>query len=359
MADYFEIDFHDVETAKSGDAIALRYEVGGVTRVHVVDGGYLDTGEKVLETIRTHYGSPALIDAVVVTHSDGDHATGLRAVLEGYDVGALWMLRPWLYAEELLPRFETYTSADRLRSRLRAVYPNLVELETIAEERGIPIHDPFQGSVIGAFQVLAPSRARYLDLVVNSEKTPEAAEPAQAGLIEAIGLVLKKAANVVLAAWGVETFPPEGTSAENEMSVVQYAVLCGKRILLTGDAGREALREAIVYAHVAGIALPGLDRVQVPHHGSRRNVDTEVLDALLGPKLASQPAPGQGTFTAIVSSAKADEHHPRKAVVRAFMHRGARVITTENGNICTFHNAPKRAGWSGVSPLEYPSEEEA
>lgn len=36
MADYFEIDFLGVETAKSGDAITLRYSVNGNAGVHVV-----------------------------------------------------------------------------------------------------------------------------------------------------------------------------------------------------------------------------------------------------------------------------------------------------------------------------------
>jgi hypothetical protein len=40
---------------------------------------------------------------------------------------------------------------------------------------------------------------------------------------------------LVKAAWGVETFSPEETSAENEMSVVQYALLSGKRMLLTAN----------------------------------------------------------------------------------------------------------------------------
>ena len=39
MADFFELDFFDVETDKSGDAIAVRYEVAGQTFVHLVDGG--------------------------------------------------------------------------------------------------------------------------------------------------------------------------------------------------------------------------------------------------------------------------------------------------------------------------------
>ena len=42
--------------------------------------------------------------------------------------------------------------------------------------------------------------------------------------------------NMVKGNWGVEIFSPEETSAENEMSVVQYANIAGKRIVLTGDA---------------------------------------------------------------------------------------------------------------------------
>jgi phosphoribosyl 1,2-cyclic phosphodiesterase len=95
MSDYFEIDFLDVETKKSGDAIALRYSLGGQTFVHVVDGGFLDTGVELANHIRRYFGNGVVIDNVVVTHPDGDHAAGLQTILEEFDVGALWMLRPW------------------------------------------------------------------------------------------------------------------------------------------------------------------------------------------------------------------------------------------------------------------------
>ena len=40
MNDFFEIDFLDVEAAKSGDAITIRYCKNGVQSIHVVDGGF-------------------------------------------------------------------------------------------------------------------------------------------------------------------------------------------------------------------------------------------------------------------------------------------------------------------------------
>jgi len=77
---------------------------------------------------------------------------------------------------------------------------------------------------------------------------------------------------------GSEKFSDEDTSVENEMSVVQYAFLNGHKIVLTGDAGRQAMTEAADYAPVAGLVLPGVTRFQAPHHGGRRNLSTELLD---------------------------------------------------------------------------------
>jgi beta-lactamase superfamily II metal-dependent hydrolase len=168
---------------------------------------------------------------------------------------------------------------------------------------------------------------------------------------------MAKAISIVKAMWGQEVFSEEETSAENEMSVVQYANLCGSRILLTADTGRGGLQEAADYAPHVGLSLPGLDRFQIPHHGSRRNVSTELLDLWLGERLSSQPAKGEEIFTAIISAAKDDEDHPRKAVVRAAIHRGARVVTTQGSSLSTHQNAPDR-GWRTAEPLPYPDEQE-
>ncbi|MER9431978.1 MBL fold metallo-hydrolase [Mesorhizobium sp. M0408] len=359
MADYFEIDFLGVETKKSGDAIALRYEKDGATFIHVVDGGYATTGETLRNHVLAHYDNPKFIDHVVATHNDGDHARGLVAVLEHFEVGVLWMLRPWMYADELIGRFETYTSIDRLRSTLRSAYANLAALEDIAVKKGIEIREPFQGAWIGAFHVMAPTRARFLALIVTSNKTPEAkAEEVTGGGI--FTTLLEKAITAVAlirAAWGAEAFPAEDTSNENEMSVVQYAEMCGEKILLTADTGRDGLAEVIDYAPAAGLSLPGISRFQVPHHGGRRNLTTDLLDKILGPRLENPPA--QGHFTAIISSAKEDEDHPRKVVMRAAIHRGANLHMTEGRDIrSSSAGAPARSGWNALTPASYPDEYE-
>ncbi|MDD2466045.1 MAG: MBL fold metallo-hydrolase [Desulfobulbus sp.] len=353
MSDYFEIDFLKAGNGKSGDSIAIRYKNNGKTRIHVVDGGFQETGEQLVEHINKYFDNPTQIDAVVLTHPDGDHAVGLRELFDNFTVNELWMLRPWLYADELIHRFSRFSNVENLKKRLKEIYPNVKKLEDLADEHSVPIFEPFQNAAIGDFTCLAPSKEGYLDLIVESEKTPESTKAAQESLLEAAGRILKQAVSYIRAAWGEEVFPEDDTSPENNMSIVQFAELCEQKILLTGDAGRATLEEAISFAPQAGLHLPGIDRIQVPHHGSRHNVSSKILDDLLGPKLGTKIE----NFTAIISAAKDDKDHPRKAVIRAFMHRGAKVITTEENTISTFKNAPNR-GWTSVQSIPYPDDQE-
>jgi hypothetical protein len=358
MADFFEIDLLKSESSKSGDAIAIRYELNGNQVVHVVDGGCSETGKSLVAHINKYYGYPSRIDHVVVTHPHRDHAAGLASVFDELEVGTLWMLRPWLYADQLIGRFSRFTSVERLKKRLRELYPDIAALEELALKKGVKIEAPFQGSQIGSFTVLAPSQSRFFDLVVESDKTPEAvASQASTTLAEVLAKLAAKAVNLVKAAWGVEVFPESGTSAENEMSVIQYANLQGESIVLTGDAGRGAMLEAADFAPLAGLALPGVDRFQVPHHGSRHNVSAEVLDRWLGAKLSARPTEGTETFTAAVSASQEDEDHPRKAVLRGVIHRGAKVHSNETGTLHMHNGAPAR-NWGAAARLLYPEDQE-
>lgn len=360
MADFYEIDFLEVHTSKSGDAIGIRYELNGVQYIHVVDGGYLATGEVLADHIDKYYGAPRIINHVVVTHPDQDHAEGLQVILERYRVQALWMLMPWDYVDELIGRFDRFTNPDNLKRRLRKSYRYLAELEDMAKARNIPIYSPFQGARIGGFTVLTPTRHRYLDLVLTSAKTPEVTEES---ILSTAGRFLtdvaKMAATFIRAAWGTEVFPSDGTSNENEMSVIQFARLCGESIVLTADAGRDGLAEAADYAPFVGLALPGnLNKFQIPHHGGRHNVSTEISNRWFGEPLPSKPESGSESFTAIVSAANEDEAHPRKVVVRGFVHRGAEVISTDDEQGCKriSRAAPTRENWIAAVPLSYPED---
>ena len=97
---------------ENGDAISMRYgsAINGYT-VQVVDGGFTDSGENLVRLINERYGNPSRIEHVVLSHADNDHAIGLVKVLESFEVGNLWMNRPWLYSEYIVNSFHgSYTA---------------------------------------------------------------------------------------------------------------------------------------------------------------------------------------------------------------------------------------------------------
>jgi len=95
-------------------------------------------------------------------------------------------------------------------------------------------------------------------------------------------------------------------------------------VLLTADAGPEGLAEAADYVEQISLLIqPTL--VQIPHHGSRRNVTPTVLNRWLGP----YPADYQGS--AIASVGKNADIYPRKKVANAFTRRGYKVYATHGG----------------------------
>lgn len=338
----YEIDFLPVGTkASSGDAIAVRYGVPGFGyAIHVVDGGYADTAPGLIAHVRNGYSSE-VVNHVVLTHADGDHAAGLVEVMETLDVQALWMNRPWLYAAEIIHHFHGNWSVDGLVRHLRERYPTLVELEAIALSRGIPVYEAFQGARIGEFTVLAPSRQRYLSLLPDFDKTPERKTTADsAGLWGRVVEAAKAVARWVNETWTGETLSehPDPTSASNESSLVQMAVIDGQQLVLTGDVGPEGLHEAAEYAErLYGRLDPTF--IQVPHHGSRRNVTPSALNRWLGP---IRP-PGTAHGVAYCSAARLDDEHPRKKVVNAFTRRGYEVHVT-NGRHIYYQSGMPRTG---------------
>jgi beta-lactamase superfamily II metal-dependent hydrolase len=344
----YEIDFLPVGNS-NGDAICVRHGNDNEGyHLHVIDGGYTDTADTIIKHIETHYVANYFINNMVLSHADNDHAMGLIGVMTQFDVKHLWMNRPWLYAAEILPHMQGNYTLQGLIDKIREMHPYLVELEKLAGEKSTVVHDVFQGDLIGPFTVLAPSRQRYIDLLPDLDKTPTAYRADAAAKLGGLLKGLVEAAKQWLdETWDIETLSdnPEPTSASNETSVVQYGEIDGKRILLTADVGPAGLNEAADYLDAMGVKQPP-NFIQVPHHGSRRNVTPSVLDRLLGPKVSN----GHQQGTAFVSVGKDKPEYPRGQVKNAFQRRGYPVHATRDGTKTHFHGRQLRQGWIASTP---------
>lgn len=362
----YEIDVLAVgEGEKNGDAIALRFGTPGSYKVMVYDGGTKESGKALVNHIRTHYQTER-VDYVVNSHPDQDHTSGLSVVLEELEVGELWMHQPWNYSKEILEYFhDGRITSDSLAARLQDKMAAAYELEMLAKNKGIKVCEPIAGAMIGGyFRVLSPERNWYVHtLVPEFEKSPELKKSSASEAMDGLGAMLKglvtKAFDWIEEKWDVETLREDvSTSAENESSVVLFASIAAKGILLTGDAGVRALNAAAAYAESQGINMPTqVTFAQIPHHGSRNNVSTTVLDRLFG-KRRNQTDGSRGT--AIASVGKKCETHPRQVVVNAFLRRGFKVLKTKGTAKWHYNNTPNREGWSICTDyLEFSAKVEA
>lgn len=341
----YEVHFLPVGNRyKSGDAIAVRWGQPGASKVLVYDGGTTESGKALATFVRERLRS-SRVDYAVSSHPDGDHASGLLALLQRMEVGELWMHRPWHHAsaarDAVLARHAAATSLERrLRSKLRAVR----KLEMAALQRGIPIHEPFQGADIGSFRVLSPSRDWYLGQLLPAFGLPLAMPdaPSPAGVQPPADRE----------SWGTELLRETArTSADNEASVVLWGQFGDQGVLLTGDAGIQALGHAADQAQAEGIDLPArLSLLQVPHHGSRHNVSPSVLDRLLGPRKPLDD--GLATKHAFVSAGAWSEQHPHAMVTNALLRRGATPYATRGQMLSHGPRTPPPVS-PGPTPLPF------
>ncbi|MBI5101569.1 MAG: MBL fold metallo-hydrolase [Nitrospirae bacterium] len=356
----FEVDFLSVgDGGKSGDAIALRFGKLLLNppqqTVVIIDGGFKESGTALVQHIREFYKTEN-VDAVISTHPDDDHASGLEIVLNELNVGYLVMHLPWKHTEDTSHLFEDDRVTDE--SVKRALIRSLDtarELEKLAKKKDIKIVEPFWG-VTGfdkVMRVLGPTEEFYKNLLPGYRGTPEP----KTDLASVFSQLLKGAGETVkniAEDWGFETLDDAGeTSAENNSSAILLFTIDGQNILLTGDAGIPALTDAVGRLQAEAFDFSTLKFIQVPHHGSRRNIGPTLLNTLIGPKI-SQPTSIKTAFVS-VSSGGAPKH-PAKKVTNAFLRRGAPVHATVGSKKYYFNkNAPGR-GWTDSIPLPFYSE---
>ena len=331
----YEIDFIGVnEKTRKADAIAFRWkaEAGGY-KIGIYDGGLQIYGEEMKSILEEYYFSSIdsikTIDFVIVSHSDQDHTSGLKTILENFEVKDLYMNRPWVHVKDLIDnKNHGNITENSLERRLKEKYKYIAELEDIATERDIPVHDVFQGDIIeNKLTVLSPTKDQYIELLVESSKTPlkkDDAETSNSVYHKTVSEFCESIKHLIETWFDEKLKEDVETSEENEMSIILLGEMEEESFLLTGDAGIKGLNTAITYAKtIEKPLIDVVDFIQIPHHGGRYNVSSSILNGLIGYPVAKNMIVNK---IAYVSAAK-DSDHPMQMVVNAFIRRIQNIWT--------------------------------
>ena len=230
--------------------------------------------------------------------------------------------------------------------------PEVDELIAVAEAQGTEVFEPFAGAQFfgGAVTILSPTEAWYEELVVSQvaeEAGRKAAAVEESVLLEAASRRISRLLKTVGVA-GIEIpFDDKGgPGPRNNSSMITLFDLEGVRGLLTADAGAAALDRAWDYLedHGRDSSPPGF--VQIPHHGSRTNGSSAVLDRLLGP--TGQPLQRQAYVSVVPDS----DVHPSAKIWNAYWRRGYDPYATQGRKLWRRSpNAPVRWDYGPVQSL--------
>ncbi len=101
-------------------------------------------GDNAVNHINQYFDNRSVIEHIVCTHQDGDHSSGLRRIIENFEVRNLWIHQPWRYAAQLVGKFRHNWSIDGLYDHLRnEAFPIVASLCDLAEEYGVALQEPF------------------------------------------------------------------------------------------------------------------------------------------------------------------------------------------------------------------------
>lgn len=308
----YDVTIIDVGDA---DAIVINYENGYGWKTALIDAGNVGDGAKVKRYIKHKEGLRYIIDYAYCTHPDKDHKGGFFDLLTDRFVciNALVIRRP----DSALLTDSRNTAV--INSAAHDVYDHPMDSERNlideASAKGI-LYEPVLGVDLTdmPLEVIGPRQQFFVDscyeMAVNFAELENEADPETYAEDE---LPTEEDARSVMD-------EKKDESATNKSSLILLFHPNGRNFLLSGDACSASIHEAIQdFPNIPGCTL------KVPHHGSKRNLTTQVID-LLRPSSA-------------VISCKGSKKHPNPAVVH-FLSKYCNVYSTHKSGTLIYQSAP-------------------
>ncbi len=266
---------YEYETLKVGDAdaIIIRHYINDETPVVIlIDAGNESQGAQIKKHLRKYYGTTT-IDIAICTHPDNDHKGGFFSLLQDDEVtiNRLFLTDPanYLGVEDI----KYYRNEENARNAVRKIWDNAegtLNLIELASDRLDSVIDGNYWKDI-PLCIVGPTEKYYREVLkkmIEDNGVYANDESLKGNYDEAFEIEeddIKSAID-----------EEEDPSAFNASSLIVLYYPDNKKILFCGDANTTSLKMMLKnYPDIRNV-----DMLKVPHHGSKRNLNTSIIEEL-------------------------------------------------------------------------------
>ena len=310
---YYEYTLINVGDA---DAMVINYQDDAQQwHTAVIDAGNLGDGGKIKSFIRHNVKNTLkVIDYAICTHPDSDHKGGFFDLLDDrwVRIENFCILRPD-DAVSSDSRIQSFETPAELVSAAKAVYNHPKDdkrnlLDDITNHSTF-YHWQYGKDLPGMpLMIIGPHYDYFRDAAIEmASDYKEIKDEEEPDVYAEDELPTEDEAKSVMD-------EEKETSATNKASMILLFHPEGRKFLLAGDACSASIHQAINnYPEIVGSTL------KVPHHGSKHNLTTEVIELL---------KPGQS-----VISCRGSKKHPNPAIVHYLSKYGKVFSTSKSGTL--------------------------
>lgn len=311
MANY-EVHYLNVSDA---DAIIIRYEDDNSKYIALLDAGNVNDSDKIKNYIWKHWKTNT-INLAICTHPDSDHKGGFFGLLNDEDIT---IEEFWLNSPDDVIGEEEYKKLYPKRNRLSHCrecfnHPsdvNSINLVNLAMKSVCIVRGAYYGLKHSCIpiSVVGPTKSFYHPLAIEILKNNKRIKDEDNSIYEDTTCFSSAQAKSSI---DDEVDDCSPTNAGSIILLFEPAENC--KFLLLGDANRAAIADVILN----NTNLSGC-RIKVPHHGSKHNLTSDLID-----KLAPSCA---------IISAKRTQKHPSRGVVHCLSYHCNVYSTHKSGNL--------------------------
>lgn len=305
----YEVHYLNVSDA---DAIIIRYEKDNNKYIVLIDAGNVNDSDKIKRYIWDHWKTHT-INLAICTHPDSDHKGGFFGLLNDADVT---IEEFWLNSPDDVIQEEEYKRLHPGRNRLshcRECYnhpsdTNATNLVDLAISKCSTVYKAYYGKKHSNIPIIVvgPSKAFYHPLAIEILENNRRMRDVDNSVYEDTGYFTSAQAKSSIDNEADDCSPTNAGSI-----ILLFEPVMNNKFLLLGDANRAAIKDAISNnADLSGC------KIKVPHHGSKHNLTSELIDKL-APKCA-------------IISTKGSQKHPSRGVVHCLSYH-CNVYSTHKG----------------------------